>query len=104
MDGHSMKGLLENPKIGDWSGPEVALSLIHSGPDYADDPTMQNYTIRTNRYRYILYNTGQEELYDHHSDPNEWDNLALKVSEKDYVLKEMRAKLKKITHPYKLKG
>ncbi len=104
LDGHSMKGLLENPKIGDWSGPEVALSLIHSGPDYADDPTMQHYTIRTNRYRYILYNTGQEELYDHHSDPNEWYNLALKVSEKDYVLKEMRAKLKKITHPYKLKG
>ena len=24
LDGHSMKGLLENPKIGDWSGPEVA--------------------------------------------------------------------------------
>lgn len=28
------------------------------------------------RYRYILYQDGSDELYDHRNDPNEWDNLA----------------------------
>lgn len=35
-----------------------------------------NHTIRTERWRYIRYQDGSEELYDHRSDPNEWDNLA----------------------------
>ena len=28
------------------------------------------------RWRYIRYADGSEELYDHRSDPNEWTNLA----------------------------
>ncbi len=32
--------------------------------------------IRTGRYRAIYYKTGERELYDHQSDPNEWNNLA----------------------------
>ena len=32
--------------------------------------------IRTNEARYIRYNDGFEELYDHTNDPNEWENLA----------------------------
>ena len=35
-----------------------------------------NTAIRTERWRYIRYEDGSEELYDHHSDPNEWTNLA----------------------------
>jgi len=33
-----------------------------------------NHAIRTERWRYIRYSNGEEELYDHHSDPDEFDN------------------------------
>jgi arylsulfatase A-like enzyme len=35
-----------------------------------------NVTLGTDRWRYIRYADGSEELYDHQSDPNEWTNLA----------------------------
>jgi len=35
-----------------------------------------NHAIRDNRWRYIHYNNGDEELYDHRNDPNEFNNLA----------------------------
>ncbi|PHN05930.1 sulfatase [Flavilitoribacter nigricans] len=35
-----------------------------------------NHALRTERWRYIRYRDGSEELYDHTRDPNEWDNLA----------------------------
>lgn len=34
-----------------------------------------NHAIRTERWRYIHYADGSEELYDHDKDPNEWKNL-----------------------------
>ena len=43
--------------------------------------------IRTGRYRYIRYRNGEEELYDHDTDPNEWNNLvALEGREDGAVL------------------
>lgn len=35
-----------------------------------------NFGIRTEKWRYIRYNDGSEELYDMAADPNEWTNLA----------------------------
>ncbi len=35
-----------------------------------------NHAIRDQRWRYIRYADGTEELYDHQNDPNEWTNLA----------------------------
>ena len=35
-----------------------------------------NHALRADRWRYIRYADGTEELYDHEKDPNEWDNLA----------------------------
>jgi len=35
-----------------------------------------NHAVRSDRWRYIRYRTGEEELYDHQNDPNEWNNLA----------------------------
>ncbi len=35
-----------------------------------------NHSVRSERWRYIRYADGTEELYDHASDPNEWTNLA----------------------------
>ncbi|NJB35077.1 sulfatase [Croceivirga sp. JEA036] len=37
---------------------------------------MNNHAVRTNQFRYIQYEDGTEELYDHYSDPNEWTNIA----------------------------
>ncbi len=34
-----------------------------------------NHTVRSERYRYIRYADGSEELYDHQSDPMEYTNL-----------------------------
>ena len=35
-----------------------------------------NHAVRTSRFRYILYVNGEEELYDHDNDPNEFTNVA----------------------------
>lgn len=35
-----------------------------------------NHALRTDRWRYIRYRDGSEELYDHENDPWEWKNLA----------------------------
>lgn len=35
-----------------------------------------NHAIRDHRFRYIRYQDGSEELYDHDNDPQEWRNLA----------------------------
>lgn len=34
-----------------------------------------NHAVRTERWRYIRYADGSEELYDHDKDPMEWTNL-----------------------------
>lgn len=34
-----------------------------------------NNSLRSERFRYIRYHDGSEELYDHRDDPNEWTNL-----------------------------
>ena len=46
-----------------------------------DDTTVttfgyKNYGVRSQRYRYIIYKDGTEELYDHAKDKWEWKNLA----------------------------
>ena len=35
-----------------------------------------NHAVRDDRWRYIRYANGSEELYDHRADPGEWTNLA----------------------------
>ena len=44
--------------------------------DEAARSSTQHFSIRTERYRYILYRNGEEELYDHQIDAHEWTNLA----------------------------
>ncbi len=34
-----------------------------------------SHTVRSDRWRYIQYSDGGEELYDHQADPNEWTNV-----------------------------
>ncbi|MFY0651629.1 MAG: sulfatase [Cyclobacteriaceae bacterium] len=100
LDGTSMLSLLKNPSS-DWKGAPAALTVVYAGNDHKDDPTMQHYAIRTNQHRYILYNSGKEELYDHEKDPNEWNNLA---SIDKNALLIMRQHLKEMVSPVELVG
>jgi arylsulfatase A-like enzyme len=63
LDGQSLKSLLENPER-KWDRPVV----ITYG--------LNNHAVQTERWRYIRYRDGGQELYDHERDPNEWTNLA----------------------------
>lgn len=63
LDGQSLLPLLRSPAI-EWDRP--ALTTHGRG----------NHSLRTERWRYIRYLDGGEELYDHEQDPHEWHNLA----------------------------
>ena len=60
----------------------ASLTGLMRDPDAAwDESTVttfgyKNYGVRSERYRYIVYADGTEELYDHNKDKWEWDNLA----------------------------
>lgn len=62
-DGHSLAPLLQNPQA-KWNRPAVI------------EFRRGNAAVRSNRFRYIRYHDGGEELYDHNTDPHEWKNLA----------------------------
>jgi arylsulfatase A-like enzyme len=48
-----------------------------------------NHSIRSERFHYIRYANGDEELYDHYVDEGEWDNLAKNPEYQD-VIRELR--------------
>jgi arylsulfatase A-like enzyme len=58
------------------------LTVLMEDPGAAWDETTvttfgyKNYGVRSERYRYIVYADGSEELYDHEQDKWEWHNLA----------------------------
>ena len=74
----SLTGL--EPPEGQLEGND--LSVLMKNPDAPwDDATVttfgyKNYGVRSQRYRYIVYQDGTEELYDHAKDKWEWKNLA----------------------------
>lgn len=79
LDGRSLAPLLRDPT------KETKRRLITTF-----DPG--NYSVRTDRWRYILYADGDQELYNMKADPNEWENLAGK-SESIEVIKRLRGDL-----------
>jgi arylsulfatase A-like enzyme len=76
-DGRSLVPLLEDPQLA-WE--HAALTFWGQN----------NTAVRTEKYRYILYEDGSEELYDREVDPNEWHNLATRP-ETAAIRKELRA-------------
>jgi arylsulfatase A-like enzyme len=106
LSGKSLRPLLEDPQAA-WDRPAITTHGRH------------NHAVRSERYRYIRYNDGSEELYDHEQDPQEWTNLAGKpehaavikqlakwlpqdnVAEAEYDAGKRRRKPKKDTRPKK---
>ncbi|MGV3540174.1 MAG: sulfatase [Rufibacter sp.] len=73
LDGLSMVPVLKNPKY-KWERPGLTT-------------TRENYSaVRTERYRFIRYADGTEELYDHQQDPYELKNLAQQISMKPVIV------------------
>jgi arylsulfatase A-like enzyme len=74
IGGFSLKPFLESNSK-EWQGPNGALTIV--GNYGIQIPTeKQNFSYRTKNWRYIRYNNGQEELYNHQNDSYEWINLA----------------------------
>ncbi len=100
IDGHSFRPFLEDPVNGVWDGPPVALTSVAGGypaPDQTPVPAiLQHHTVRSERYRYVLCNTGEEELYDQKLDPQEWNNLAY-LPDYQTIKMDLQAELLKIT-------
>lgn len=65
LDGRDISPLLKNPKAA-W---DAAAITTHG---------FKNHTVRTEGWRYIRYENGDEELYDEAADPLEYTNLATK--------------------------
>lgn len=63
LEGHSLTPQLKNA-----DAPREWPAITTHGPD--------NHGIRTDKWRYIRYADGSEELYDMKADPNEWKNIA----------------------------
>lgn len=78
LDGQSLVPALANPAQPAFPKRAAALSSTYGGyQDSVDrDPTRHNYSLRTERYRYILSNRGEEELYDRSVDHYEHNNVA----------------------------
>jgi arylsulfatase A-like enzyme len=76
LSGFSIRPFLEDPQSMKWQGPKAALTMVYAGPHTGMDPDLQHWTWRTKDFRYIRYNNGMEELYDHRRDPRELKNLA----------------------------
>lgn len=63
VEGNDLTPLLRDPNAA-WDKAAVTTY----GPN--------NHSVKTDQYRYIRYEDGSEELYDHKNDQNEWKNLA----------------------------
>jgi len=90
LEGNSLVPLLKNPQA-DW--PHMARTSFGPG----------NYSIVSERYRYIHYNDGSEEFYDRSKDPHEWSNV---VQNPEYaaVIRKHRAQIPQQRHAILGKG
>jgi arylsulfatase A-like enzyme len=86
VEGLDIRPLLANPMT-PWEQPAVTT--------YGRN----NHAVRTERWRYIRYAGGDEELYDHQLDPFEWTNLAQPKSGQRDVAKTLAKFLPQMNRP-----
>ena len=70
LQGRSLKPMLDDPNA---KGREIAISTM-----VATHTKAIGHSIRTDSFRYIAWEGGEELLYDHRTDPEELHNLAAK--------------------------
>ena len=94
LEGRDVSPLLDNPLI-DWDNFAVT-QVLRPADDRLDDMVM-GCSIRTERWRYTEWGDGKYgvELYDHLTDPGEFDNLAATPNDTLRTqMKELRNKLR----------
>ena len=95
LEGKSLAPLLAKPDA-PWNRP--AYSQVQRGTDQSPArPIAMGRSVRTERWRYTEWDGGKQgsELYDHESDPHEYQNLAKDSSYAD-VVAEMKQLLNKV--------
>ena len=94
LDGRSLVPLLEQPLLA-WDGRAVT-QVLRPADKRLKKPVM-GCSIRTNRWRYTEWGEGEYgvELYDHHGDPGEFENLAIEPSP---ALQQVISRLKEELH------
>jgi arylsulfatase A-like enzyme len=86
VQGRSIRPLLKDPSA-PWSEPALITYKFN------------NHAVRTEQWRYIRYDNGDEELYDETKDPYEWTNLA-KQPQYDAAKAELAKALPKTNAPW----
>lgn len=74
-EGRSLTPLMNNVDNVDKEWPYPAITVFGPG----------NISLRTDDFRYIRYEDGSEEFYDHKNDPYEWHNLAKDQKERSMI-------------------
>lgn len=77
-----LEGLSLLPQLRDADAPRERPAITTHNPG--------NHAVRSERWRYIRYADGSEELYDHARDPHEWSNLADDPAYADVIEEHVR--------------
>jgi len=97
LHGRSLAPLLRDPNA-QWDQPAVSQILRGGLKGGAGGKSVMGYSLRTERYRYTMWNQGGEgeELYDYQQDPRELRNLTGDPAA-DALKKTLRARLDSIS-------
>lgn len=93
LDGRSLAPLLREPQSDAWPGDTGCVTAMATTAEardaYGDTIGPAQFTLRDQRWRYTRFGNGEEELYDHDTDPQEGENRAA-----DNKAAETKAELK----------
>ena len=86
--GKSLKPIIDNPSE-PWRD-----HMVVELADFVKDPTRKGRMLRLNQYKYNIYSTGEDQLFDLKNDPGEKINLA-NLIDFSKIRTQCREKLKK---------